>query len=119
MVTTRKSYVGDLNRCILHLTQDWSGGENFCSRTQINAGVPRPLFESLPGPLLKSGLWPLDRSGTHQETISRRLKQLHTSSDTRLEWSGGGGRGALFESDSDKCWRAEMQALFESTLGHY
>ena len=31
-----------------------------------------PLFESPPWPLLKSGLQPLGRYGTQQETISRR-----------------------------------------------
>ena len=54
--------------------------------------VPKtgPLFESLPRPLLKSGLQPLGRYGTHQETISRRPEQKYTPSDTRLEWLGEG-----------------------------
>ena len=55
------------------------------------------LFESPPRPLLKSGLHPLARCGTHQETISRRPEQMYTPSDTRLEWPG---EGPLFESDS-------------------
>ena len=38
-----------------------------------------PLFESPPRPLLKSGLQPLSRYGTHQETISRRPEQMYTS----------------------------------------
>ena len=57
---------------------------------------PGPLFESLPRPLLKSGLRPLDRYGTHQETTSRRPEQMYTPSDTRLEWLG---EGLLFKSD--------------------
>ena len=48
----------------------------------------QPLFESFPGPLLKSGMGPLARCGNHQEIICRRLEQMYTSSDTRLEWSG-------------------------------
>ena len=47
----------------------------------------QPLSESFPGPLLKSGVWPLARCGNHQEIIRGRLEQMHTSSDTRLEWS--------------------------------
>ena len=47
-----------------------------------------PLFESPPGPLLKSALQPLGRYGTHQETISRIPEQMYTLSDTRLEWLG-------------------------------
>ena len=43
------------------------------------------LFESPPNPLLKSGLQPLTRYGTQQETISRRPEHIHTPSDTRLE----------------------------------
>ena len=59
----------------------------------------QPIFESFPGPLLKSGEGPLARYGNHQEIISRRLEQMYTSSDTRLEWPG---KGPLFESDSNK-----------------
>ena len=44
-----------------------------------------PLFESPPRLLLKSGLQPLARYGTHQETLSRWL-----------------GEGPLFESDLNK-----------------
>ena len=55
-----------------------------------------PLFESPPRPLLKSGLQPLGRYGTYQETISKRPGQMHTPSDTRLEWPG---EGLLFEMD--------------------
>ena len=47
-----------------------------------------PLFESARRPLLKSGLQPLGRYGTHQKTISRRPEQMYTPSDTRLEWLG-------------------------------
>ena len=37
-----------------------------------------PLFESAPRSLLKSGLLPVDRCGTCQETISRRLEHMYT-----------------------------------------
>ena len=51
-------------------------------------GKTGPLFES-PRPLLKSGLLPLDRYGTCQETISRRLEQMYTPSD-RVGMASGG-----------------------------
>ena len=54
----------------------------------------QPLFESFPGPLLKSGMGPLARHGNHQKIISGRLEQMYTSSDTRLEWPV---EGPLFE----------------------
>ena len=40
VVSTRKQYVGDLNRSTLHLAQDWNGLErvHYLSRTQIRAG---------------------------------------------------------------------------------
>ena len=47
-----------------------------------------PLFESPPRPLLKSGLQPFGRYGTHQETISRRPEEMYTPSHTRLEKIG-------------------------------
>ena len=47
-----------------------------------------PLFESPPWPLLKLGLQPLGRYGTHQETISRKPEQMYTLPDTRLKWLG-------------------------------
>ena len=50
------------------------------------------LFESFPGPSLISGVGPLAKCGNHQEIISRRLEQMYTSFDTRLEWSGGGAQ---------------------------
>ena len=81
----------------------------------IRIRVNRAL-ESLSRPLLKSGLQPLNRNGTHQETISRRPEQMYTPSDTRLEWLG---EGPLFKSDSNKRWRAKMQPLFELALVHY
>ena len=46
----------------------------------------RPLFESFRGPLLKLGVEPLVRYSNHQEIIGRRLEQIYTSYDTRLEW---------------------------------
>ena len=57
------------------------------------------IFGSFPGPLLKSGVGPSARYGNHQEIISRKLEQIYTSSDRRLEWPG---EGPLFESDSNK-----------------
>ena len=48
------------------------------------------LFESFPGPLLKSGVGLLARYGNHQEIMSRGLEQMYTSSDTRLGWPGEG-----------------------------
>ena len=61
----------------------------------------QPLFDSFPGSLLKSGVGPLARYGNHEKIISRRLEQMYTSSDTRLEWPG---EGPLFKWDSNKCW---------------
>ena len=71
----------------------------------------QPIFESMPGPLLKSGVGSLARYGNHQETISRRPEQISTSSDTRLEWPG---EGPLFESDSNKRQGAKTAPLLES-----
>ena len=88
--------MGDVNRCILYLTQDWIGPERgqYSSRTQINArGKVGPLFESPPRPLLKSVLQPLFTYGTHQ-TISGKLKHVYLPSDLRLDWPG---EGPLFE----------------------
>ena len=50
----------------------------------------QPLFEPFLGPLLKSGVELLARCGNHQEVISRRIEQMYTLSDTRLEWSAEG-----------------------------
>ena len=48
-----------------------------------------PLFESLPRPSLESGLLPLDRYGSCQETISKRLEQMYTPSDmVGMAWGG-------------------------------
>ena len=77
-------------------------------------GKTERLFESHPGPLLKSVLQPLGRYGTHQETISRRPEQMYTPYNIRLEWLK---EGLLFKSDSNKYWRAKMQLLFESFPG--
>ena len=73
-----------------------------------------PLFESPLEPLLKSGLQPLGRYGTYQETISRRPEQMYTLSDERLEWLG---EGRLFKLDSNKSWRAKMQPIVEAFPG--
>ena len=58
------------------------------------------LLESPPWPLLKSGLQPSFRYGTHQ-TIGGRLEQVYLPSDARLEWPR---EGPLFELNLDKCW---------------
>ena len=58
------------------------------------------LFESPPRLLLKSGLQPLARYGTHQKAINRRPERMYTPSDSRLEWRE---EGLLFESDSTEC----------------
>ena len=50
---------------------EWTGMGHYTSQTRINAGEGDkmgPLFESLPRPLLKSGLQSLDRYGNHQES---------------------------------------------------
>ena len=83
---------------------------HYSSQTRINVGGKTgPLFESHPRPLLKSGLQPLGRYGTHQETISRRPEQMYTPSDTGLEWLG---EGLLFKLDSNKRLRSKMQPIF-------
>ena len=71
-----------------------------------------PLFESHPRPLLKSGLQPLGRYGTHQETIGMRHEQMYTLSDTRLEWLG---EESLFESNSNKRWGGQYGATIRVT----
>ena len=78
------------------------------------------LFKSPPGPLLKSGLQPLFRYGTHQ-TISGRLEQVYLPSDPILEWPR---EGPLFELILNQCWgqnvgtiRVTPRPLFMSGLG--
>ena len=67
----------------------FESNSNKCWRAKV-----RPLFESFPGPLLKLGMGPLVRYGSHQEIISRRFEQMYTSSDTKLGWLE---EGPLFE----------------------
>ena len=67
---------------------EWPGeGPLFESDSNKRRGGPKTgsLFESPPRPLLKSGLQPLGRYGTHQETIRRKPEQMYTLPDTRLE----------------------------------
>ena len=71
-----------------------------------------PLFESPPRPLLKSGLQPLRRYGTHQETISRRPEQVYFPSDPRLEWPW---EGPLFELNLNKCWGQNVGTIRVTT----
>ena len=85
------------------------GVGHYSSQTRINAKAPT-IRVTPPRPLLKSGLQPLGRYGTHQETISRRPEHTISPSDTRLEWLR---EGVLFKLDSNKCWRAKMQPLFK------
>ena len=82
---------------------EWPGeGSLFESDSNKGRGAKTgPLFESPPGPLLKSGLQPLGRYGTHQESISRRPEQVYLPSDPRLEWHG---EGPLFKFNLNKCW---------------
>ena len=70
------------------------------------------LFESPPGPLLKSGLQPLDRYGTRQETVSSRLEPrcIHHLAQG-WEWLG---EGPLFKSVSKKRSGAKLRLLFKS-----
>ena len=56
----------------------------------------RPLFKLSYRQLLNSGLGPLTRYGTNQETISGRHEQKYLPSDQ--DWNGR-GEGPLFESD--------------------
>ena len=41
-------------------------------------------------PYHPSKIWNVRRYGSHQETISRRPKQMYSPSDTGLEWLGEG-----------------------------
>ena len=60
-----------------------------------------PLFELVPRSLLNSGLLPVDRCGTCQETISRRLEHMYTrclgkghyTSRSRINAGGGANCG--------------------------
>ena len=54
-----------------------------------------PLFKLSHGQLLKSGLGPLVRYCTHQETISGRPEQKYLPSDPRSEWPA---EGPLFKA---------------------
>ena len=91
----------------------WPGEGHYSSRSQINARGPKRghYSESPPRPLLKSGLQPLFRYGTHQ-TISGRLGQVYPPSDPRLECPG---EGPLFELSLNKCW---SQNVRPGALGH-
>ena len=70
--------------------QHWNGPErdHYSSRTE--GAKTKALFESLPGPLLTSGMRPLDRYGTRQETISRRPEQMFLHLTQGREWLGRG-----------------------------
>ena len=66
-----------------------------------------PLFESPPGQLLKSGMRPLDRYGTRQETISKRPEQMYTYLTQGWECLG---EGPLFKSVLNKCQGSQTAA---------
>ena len=68
------------------------------------------LFESPSRPSLKSGLLPLDRHGTCQEAISRRLEHIYTPSDTALQWFG---EGPLYKLVSNKCKSVQTAATIQ------
>ena len=74
-------------------------------------GKTGPLFELPPRPLLKSGLPPLDRYSTYQETISKRPEQTCTPSDTGLELLG---EVPLYKSVSNTRRGSKLQLLFKS-----
>ena len=92
---------------------EWPGeGPLFESNSNKRWGANTALLlESPPRPLLKSGLQPLDRYGTNQETISMRHEHL------TQDWNGLG----RVHYSSSICINAgaKMWALFESPLGHY
>ena len=69
-------------------------------------------FEAPSRPSLKSGLQPLDRYGTYQETVSRRPEQMYTPSDTGLEWP-------LYKSVSNKRQGFQTAATIQFISGHY
>ena len=73
-----------------------------------------PLFESPPGPLLTSDMWPLDRYDTYQKIISRRPEQVYSPSDTGLGMAWG---ESLLTSVSNKRRGAELRLLFKSFPG--
>ena len=72
------------------------------------------LFESPPGSLLTSNMRPSDRYSTHKETISGRLEQMYSPSDTGLGMAWG---GLLLTSVSNKRRRAKLRLLFKSFPG--
>ena len=78
---------------------EWLGQDHYSSQTRISAGgLKSATIWVISWATIEVG--PLARSGNHQEIISRRVEQMYTSSDTRLEWLGD---NLLFESDSNKC----------------
>ena len=62
----------------------------------------RLLFKSFPGPLLKSGVGPVARYGSHQKITSRRPEKMYTSSGMAQRGAiirvGPKSMGPLFES---------------------
>ena len=66
------------------------------------------LFESAPRSLLKSGLLPVDRRGTCQETISRRLEHMYTP------WLR---EGPLYKSVLNKCKGVQTVATIQVISG--
>ena len=73
-----------------------------------------PLFESPPRPLLKSGLQPLGRYGTHQETIGMRHEQIYTLTQ---DWNGLAWGGVIIRVELKYTLGANTGPLFESPPG--
>ena len=93
------------------------GGSLFTSVSNKRRGAKlRLLFNSFPGPLLKSVMGPLARYSNHQEIINRRPEQMYTSFDTRLECPR---EGPLFELDLNKRWGPKRGHYSSQLLGHY
>ena len=67
-----------------------------------------PVFDSASRSLLKSGLLPVDRCGTCQETISRRLQHTYTPSHRE---------GPLYKSVLKKCKGVQTVATIQVISG--
>ena len=85
---------------LIVIASDYGKRHNNYTTRMFRAGAPDPvqnliclltsLLKSFPRPLLKSGVRSSVRYGNHKEIINRRLEQMYTGSDTRLEWLGEG-----------------------------
>ena len=116
MFTFGLIYVRFRTNLCLQFRLEWPGWPLFesDSNKRRGGGKTGPLFESPLRPLSKSGLQPLGRYNTCQETISRRPEQMYSSSVTGLEWLG---EGPLFKSVSNKRRGSKLRLLFKSFPG--